>query len=286
MMCRDSRIPSLAPTAGVCRWTIGLRRTPPLPPSPVRQSADAHSRRQRALVRPLLLAHGGRLGARRLSVLLFRGRREPSGMPEPLLRRPAPSAECASSRQGGAFASDRARCCCELAKDNGIRQTEQVAARLDQPPSWDDFLRGVAVENMDDKTLDKLATGARSRTRRKHRHLVSGGETDLYRAILASIANTGPKRSLTYQQLRDALQDVLTGLPQSNEMTETLKRLSDIAAAEARDQYGQPSDPALEYDAEDRVLHVVDPFFAFRLRWGPIGSGKSLGHVAHAGAVG
>jgi hypothetical protein len=27
-------------------------------------------------------------------------------------------------------------------------------------------------------------------------------------------------------------------------------------------------DPVLEY-GEDKVLHVVDPFFAFRLRWGP-----------------
>jgi hypothetical protein len=159
--------------------------------------------------------------------------------------------------------------CRELAKGNGIRETQDQGAML-QPPEdgWDAFLHDVAVENTDPKTLEKLATGRQSRSRRKQRDLEQGGQADLYRALLAAIASTGPKRSLAYNDLRDALQSVLVKVPESNEVTDILKKLNDIANEEASDSHGRAVDPVLEYDS-DKVLHIVDPFFAFRLRWGP-----------------
>lgn len=57
-------------------------------------------------------------------------------------------------------------------------------------------------------------------------------------------------------------------MPQSNEVTDVLKKFNDIAAADARDSRGLPVDPVLEYDT-DKILHIVDPFAALRLRWGP-----------------
>jgi hypothetical protein len=154
--------------------------------------------------------------------------------------------------------------CRELAKANGIRETQSERVTLQPPPSWGDFLHDVAVENTDPKTLDKLATGAQSRSKRDPRPVQGGGTTDLYRALLTAIASTGPKRSLTYDDLRQALQTILVKLPQSNEVTSHLQKLHGIADTEA----GAGRDPVLEYD-KDKVLHVVDPFFAFRLRWGP-----------------
>jgi hypothetical protein len=158
--------------------------------------------------------------------------------------------------------------CRELAKENGIRETQSQQVTLQPPSSWDNFLHDVAVENTDAKTLELLATGAQPRSRRLQRDLVQGGTADLYRAVLAAIASTGPKRSLQYNDLRDALQDVLRKVPQSNEVTEVLKTLDKIATNEASDSHGRAVDPVLEYD-KDKVLHIVDPFFAFRLRWGP-----------------
>jgi hypothetical protein len=158
--------------------------------------------------------------------------------------------------------------CRELAKANGIRSLQQDTAMLKAPGSWEEFLRDVAVENTDAKTLDAVATGAVSRSRRMQRQLVQGGTADLYRAVLAAIASTGPKRSLTYNELRDALQGVLVKVPEINEITDVLKKMHVIAAREAFEPYGRSVDPVLEYDSKDRVVHVVDPFFAFRLRWG------------------
>lgn len=154
--------------------------------------------------------------------------------------------------------------CRELAKANGIRETRAEPMRLGPPSSWDGFLHDVAAENTDPKTLEKLATGAQSRTKRDARPVIDGGTTDLYRALLTAISRTGPKRALTYTDLRDGLQTILEKLPQSNEVTSHLLKLHSIAAKEA----GIGRDPVLEYD-KDKVLHVVDPFFAFRLRWGP-----------------
>lgn len=153
--------------------------------------------------------------------------------------------------------------CRELAKANGIRETQQERVTLEPPSSWPDFLHDVAVENTDPKIHDKLATGAQSRSKRDPRPVQDGGTTDLYRALLTAISSTGPKRALTYDDLREALQSILVKLPQSNEVTSHLQKIHGIAKQEA----GPGRDPVLEYD--DKVLHVVDPFFAFRLRWGP-----------------
>jgi hypothetical protein len=120
------------------------------------------------------------------------------------------------------------------------------------------------VENTDPKTIDRLATGAQSRSKRDPRPVHGGGTTDLYRALLTAMASTRPKRSLTYDDLRQALQGILVKLPQSNEVTSHLQKLHEIAQNEA----GAGRDPVLEYD-NDKQLHVVDPFFAFRLHWGP-----------------
>jgi hypothetical protein len=155
--------------------------------------------------------------------------------------------------------------CRELSKVNQIRETQRDRVTLKPPESWEDFLRDVAIENTDPKTLEKLATGAQSRSKRDPRPVIdSDGTTDLYRALLTAIARTGPKRSLTYDDLRDALSDILVKLPQSNEVTTHLQTMNRIAA----DEVGIGRDPVLDYD-DDKVLHIVDPFFAFRLRWGP-----------------
>lgn len=160
--------------------------------------------------------------------------------------------------------------CRELAKHNGIRKTQEEETTLQPPESWDDFLRDVAIENTSGKTLERLATGAQSRSKRVPRDLAdSGGTTDLYRALLVAIGRTGPKRALTYDDLREGLEEVLVKLPQSNEVTDHLKRLHKIAAAEASQGGGTPGEAVLEYAENDRILHVVDPFFAFRLRWAP-----------------
>lgn len=110
--------------------------------------------------------------------------------------------------------------------------------------------------------FDLLARGPRQRSDRKVRTLEDGTETDIYGAVLAAIAKTGPLTELTYEQLRAAMRDLMSEPPARHEITRVLEEMSRIA----RDQID--GEPVVDYDEELSTLHISDPFFAYYLRWG------------------
>ena len=108
-----------------------------------------------------------------------------------------------------------------------------------------------------------LARGPRQRTDRKERQLKSGSVTDIYGAVLAAIAHTGPNTELTYEEIRAALKDVLSSdSPQRHEVTRILEEMTKIATNEIE------GEPVVDYDVELGKLYISDPYFAFFLRWG------------------
>jgi len=59
-------------------------------------------------------------------------------------------------------------------------------------------------------TFQKLAKGPQSRSKRIDRELLSGnGSLDIYEAVLAAVANTGPKAKIHYNEIRDQLRSML-----------------------------------------------------------------------------
>ena len=111
--------------------------------------------------------------------------------------------------------------------------------------------------------FDMLARGPRQRTDRKERQLKSGSVTDIYGAVLAAIAHTGPNTELTYEEIRAALKDVLSSdSPQRHEVTRILEEMTKIATNEIE------GEPVVDYDVELGKLYISDPYFAFFLRWG------------------
>lgn len=73
--------------------------------------------------------------------------------------------------------------------------------------------------------------------------------------------------SIEYEDLRAAIREVSSGqIPQLHEIARVLKHMSTIAATD------QSSTPVLDFEEEDKKLHVTDPFFAFYLRWGELAS--------------
>lgn len=70
---------------------------------------------------------------------------------------------------------------------------------------------------------------------------------------------------MSYEEIRAQLRDVLQDdLPQAHEVTRVLQKMTEIA----REQIS--GEPVIEWDDEQKLLHVIDPFFAFYLRWGPL----------------
>jgi hypothetical protein len=159
--------------------------------------------------------------------------------------------------------------CLQYGKINDLRTRSVEQHSLQPPEDWDAFFRGRAPSAS--KTVFDLLAKGPPRTDRVPRYLKGGAETDIYGAVLEAIAATGPVTTITYDQLRTGLREVLEGEPpQLHEITRVLVQMSKIA----RDQI--VGEPVVDFDEAYRTLYISDPFFAFFLRWGTSGTPKPL----------
>lgn len=121
--------------------------------------------------------------------------------------------------------------------------------------------------------FEKLARGPQSRTDRIQREMTGGRRGDIYELVLVALAHLRPGLvSIEYDDLRAAVRSVSVGSPpQLQEVARVLKHMATIAATD------QSSTPVIDFEEEEKKLHVTDPFFAFYLRWGQMlqGSGSA-----------
>ena len=111
-------------------------------------------------------------------------------------------------------------------------------------------------------TFEKLAKGPQSRSKRMDRRMARGdGTLDIYEAVLAAVANTGPKSKIHYNEIRDQLRSILqeSDLPQKHEVSSALGHMSGIAKDEI------DGEPVVEWT--DDNLYITDPFLMFYMRW-------------------
>ncbi|MBR7839451.1 ATP-binding protein [Actinospica durhamensis] len=151
--------------------------------------------------------------------------------------------------------------CLNICKDNGIREAQTKTFKL-KAPNWSSFFieRSSSASK---SAFELLARGPRQRTDRKARALRNGSITDIYGAVLEAIAKTGPLTSITYENLRTALKDImLDEAPQRHEVTRVLEEMSKIAREQIE------GEPVVDYDDELGTLYISDPYFAYFLRWG------------------
>ncbi len=112
--------------------------------------------------------------------------------------------------------------------------------------------------------FDKLARGPSARTDRIQRPLKSGQTADIYRVTILALANLRPGvASIDYETLRASMREILSGdLPQAHEVSRVLEHMGKIASQD------ESSVAVIDYEKDERRLHITDPFFAFFLRWG------------------
>ena len=129
----------------------------------------------------------------------------------------------------------------------------------------EDVFRDVA-ETIGRPIFEKLARGPRQRTDRVQRELKDGRSVDIYELVLHGLAHLRPGLvSLEYEDLRAAIREVsATQIPQLHEVARVLGHMATIAASD------QSSTPVVDFEEEDKKLHITDPFFAFYLRWGQL----------------
>ena len=121
-----------------------------------------------------------------------------------------------------------------------------------------------AAETIGRPIFEKLARGPRQRTDRVDRELKDGRIVDIYELVLHALAHIRPGLvSVEYEELRSAIRDVSASqIPQLHEVARVLKHMATIAASD------QSSTPVIDFEEEEKKLHITDPFFAFYLRWG------------------
>jgi hypothetical protein len=112
--------------------------------------------------------------------------------------------------------------------------------------------------------FDKLSRGPRQRSDRMQRKLKSGLQTDIYGLVLQGLAEIKPGMDkVDYEELRTKIREIsLEKPPEAHEISRVLEHMSNIASSD------ESSTPVLDWEKEDRVLHITDPFFAYYLRWG------------------
>lgn len=153
--------------------------------------------------------------------------------------------------------------CKKICFKAGIKETSVTARFVNPEFPYADIFSEVA-EDLGKNIFDRLARGPRTRTDRKQRRLRTGEETDIYRVVLMALAELRPGvETIEYEPLRASIREILDDdLPQANEVSRVLEQMAKISSTD------ESSVPVIDYEKDDRKLHVTDPFFAFFLRWG------------------
>jgi hypothetical protein len=152
--------------------------------------------------------------------------------------------------------------CRTICRLNGIKTDKDGMSLKPSTKELQEVYSDVA-ETIGRPIFEKLARGPRQRTDRIARKLKDGREVDIYGLVLHALAYIRPALvTLEYEDLRAAIREVATDAPQLHEVARVLRHMASIAASD------ESSTPVIDFEEEEKVLHITDPFFAFYLRWG------------------
>lgn len=153
--------------------------------------------------------------------------------------------------------------CKKICYESGVAETSKDIRKINPRFPYENIFRAVASD-LGRNIFEKLARGPRTRADRKQRLLKTGDSADIYRLVLLALAELKPTlESIDYEALRRSMREILAGdLPQVNEVTRVLEHMAKIASLD------HISVSVLDYEKDERRLHITDPFFAFFLRWG------------------
>jgi len=150
--------------------------------------------------------------------------------------------------------------CSKICIQNKIRETTDIEAILSVKDRLS-FFKEIAASTSK-PAFDLLARGPRQRSDRKTRRFKDGTSGDIYLAVLHALSDCGARSKMTYEDIRSSLRNILAEeMPQSHEIGRVLVNMSKIA----RDKI--EGEAVLEWDEEETVLHIADPFFSFYLKW-------------------
>lgn len=151
--------------------------------------------------------------------------------------------------------------CLRLCKKYNNSEKGEIKKEIEEIPQISDFFKQIVLSISSRDVFEKLSRGPPSRSDRISRRFKDGTEGDIYSAILHALANTGPKVKISYTEIRTTLRTILADSPpQLHEISRVLSKMEEISRTSDRN-------PVIDWDKENSLLYVSDPYFAFYLRW-------------------
>lgn len=151
--------------------------------------------------------------------------------------------------------------CRELCRNRGIEESQINEVQI---TTIDESIFCNVAEGTGKIIYDRLAKGPRQRKDRMQRKLTKGGTVDIYKVVLFALAEIKPgMEKIEYEELRSAIRIVLSdNIPQAHEVSRVLDKMSEIASSD------EASTPVIDWEKDEQLLHITDPFFSFYLKWG------------------
>jgi hypothetical protein len=140
-------------------------------------------------------------------------------------------------------------------------QREQKAFSIEDATRRE-ILEEAATRTDYSSLVRKCHRGPLTRGTERKEYLLSDGSTgDVYRAVLLSLAASPLKSSFTYPELSTRIGNTCTsGVPQAASIYQACGQIAGIALEMC------PGERVIEWNDDDSILDVVDPYFLFFLR--------------------
>jgi len=157
------------------------------------------------------------------------------------------------------------RLCLEACYETDIEEQQEEEVKITVNKSqFLDILYSTAEYAEHGSTFDVLNSGPKTRgTRRLRFDFGDGNSGDVYKCILRAIASDPPKRTITYEQLKNRTNDQCTGenFPTGSSIVGSCKKMDELVKERFPDQR------SIEWDDTKQSLHIPDPYLLFYLRW-------------------
>ncbi|MED4011125.1 hypothetical protein P4606_10660 [Priestia aryabhattai] len=154
--------------------------------------------------------------------------------------------------------------CQSLCLENDITTKQDSLVDLDPPSDYEAFFEEIVDTSTSKVIYEKLVAGPPSTQRdRMTRQFKNGSEGDIYVAVMHALAELLHLDSISPDVIKTQLQTILEArhVPELHLIKNTLNQMSLIAKEYVEDT----SEPPIDY--KDELLHIVDPFFSFYLKW-------------------
>ena len=111
-------------------------------------------------------------------------------------------------------------------------------------------------------TFEKMKEGPKTRgTERKQYRLKNGYQADVYPIVLRAAAQDPPSLNHRYNQLGERISQICQGeAPSGSSVTGACEHIASIANSSTNAE-------VIEWDSENDVLDIRDPYLLFYLRW-------------------